>query len=77
MQAVAAIRQDFGDRMAFAGHKFPRLVQVLIAHLQRSIGIDPGEQIPQQNFASAISCPDYIFLLVVMKARFGSRLAMG
>jgi len=63
--------------MAFAGHKFSRLVQVLIAHFQRSIGIDFGQQVSQQNIASAISCPDYIFLLVVMKARFASRLAMG
>ena len=76
MHTITAVRHDFRNRVAFAGHELTRLVQMLVAHIERTIRIDLGQQVPQQDFASAVGGPYYILLLMIVKVGFSACLAV-
>ena len=74
--AIAAIGQNFGHRVALTGHKFPCLVQVVIAHIERAVRIQFRQQASQQHLASTIGGPHDIFLLMIMKVSFRAGFAI-
>ncbi len=62
--------------MTLARHEVAFAVDVLVVHVQRSVSFQLGDQRPENDASSAVSCPDDAILLVVVKERFTAHLAV-